>query len=82
MKISNEVIHMEKFNYLEEKLRKRLKPYQPKPEFVAGLKRKITEMPSIEMEYPRTRAEVYITAAAVVSGTVFIMLLIKKLTQK
>jgi hypothetical protein len=73
---------MEKINHLEEKLKRRLKPYQPSPEFVSRLKKNITTIPSIEMEYPRTRAEVYLAAAAVVSGTVFIMLMLKKLTQK
>jgi hypothetical protein len=82
MKIRDEVTHMEKFNHLEEKLKRRLKPYQPSPEFVSGLKRKFTDMPSIEMEYPRTKAEVYIAAAAVVSTAAFIMILIRKLTQK
>lgn len=69
-------------NNLELNLKNRFKPYQPKPEFVSNLKHRLTTMPTIEVEYPKTRPEVYIAAVAAVSGVAVFLLILRKLLQK
>jgi hypothetical protein len=72
----------EQLDNLEAKLRQNLRAYQPKPEYVDNLKQRLTTLPGIEVEYPRSRPEVYIAAVAAVSGIALILLIARKLLQK
>lgn len=72
----------EQLDHLEAKLRHNLKMYQPKPEYVSNLKHRLTSIPGIEVEYPRSRPEVYLMAVAAVSGAALALLIIRKLMQK
>jgi hypothetical protein len=72
----------ESLNHLEERLKSKLKMYEPDPDYVSNLKHRLTTMPSIEMEYPKTRPEIYVAAVAVVSGLAIALLMARKLIQK
>jgi hypothetical protein len=75
-------MNYEKVNSIEGRLKSRLKLRQPDPVYVRRLKNRLTTMPSIELEYPKTKPEVYIAAVAAVSGIAVLLLVIRKLLQK
>ncbi len=69
----------EMISSLEEELRNRFKPYTPKPEYVAKLKHRITTLPTIEVEYPKTRPEVLLAVIAAVSGLMICLVFLRRL---
>lgn len=67
---------------MEESLKKRFKMHRPSPEYVSRLRHKLTHMPVMEVEYPKTGPEVFVALAAIISYMVLWVLFLKKFIQK
>jgi len=62
---------------VEDKLQQRLRPYQPDPEFVTTLKRRLTSEQVIELETYRKEKNFFLQTAAIIASIAFVLMLIK-----
>lgn len=56
---------------IENRLKGQLRAYQPKPEFVNNLKKRLTTQPAIEIEKRRSNIQIFI----LVGGIIFVFAL-------
>ncbi len=71
-------MNTQEYTRVEDTLRNHLRPYHPDPGFVSNLKHRITEIPGVEIEFPRSNAQLFIRAIAIISGFAVIFWILRR----